>query len=93
MPGTDRGAGAGAAGSARLPDPFPDVDMKILIVGFLVLIIASLGSALFYLFNDKGNSTRTVRALTLRVGLSVVLFLLLMLAHFTGVITLRGSAL
>ncbi|MCE2948626.1 MAG: twin transmembrane helix small protein [bacterium] len=67
--------------------------MKILIVGFLVLIIASLGSALFYLFNDKGNSTRTVRALTLRVGLSVVLFLLLMLAHFTGVITLRGSAL
>ncbi len=67
--------------------------MKILIVGFLVLIIASLGSALFYLFNDKGNSTRTVRALTLRVGLSVVLFLLLMLAHFTGLITLRGSAL
>jgi hypothetical protein len=67
--------------------------MKILIVGFLVLIIASLGSALFYLFNDKGNSTRTVRALTLRVGLSVLLFVLLMLAHFSGLITLRGSAL
>lgn len=67
--------------------------MKILIVGFLVLILASLGSALFYLFNDRGNSTRTVRALTLRVGLSVVLFLLLMLAHFSGLITLRGSAL
>jgi hypothetical protein len=66
--------------------------MKILIVGFLVLIIASLGSALFYLFNDKGNSTRTVRALTLRVGLSVLLFGLLMLAHFSGLITLRGSA-
>ncbi len=67
--------------------------MKILIVGFLVLILASLGSALFYLFNDRGNSRRTVRALTLRVGLSVVLFLLLMLAHFSGLITLRGSAL
>lgn len=67
--------------------------MKILIVGFLVLILASLGSALFYLFNDRGNSTRTVRALTLRVGLSVLLFVLLMLAHFTGLITLRGSAL
>ena len=60
--------------------------MKILIVGFLV-------SALFYLFSDRGNSTRTVRALTLRVGLSVILFLLLMLAHFSGLITLRGSAL
>jgi len=67
--------------------------MKLLIVGFLVLIIASLGSALYYLFNDKGGSTRTVRALTWRVGLSLVLFLLLMLAHFTGLITLRGSAL
>jgi hypothetical protein len=67
--------------------------MKILIVGFLVLILASLGSALFYLFSDRGNSTRTVRALTLRVGLSVILFLLLMLAHFSGLITLRGSAL
>ena len=67
--------------------------MKILIVGFLVLIFASLGSALFYLFSDRGNSTRTVRALTLRVGLSVILFLLLMLAHFRGLITLRGSAL
>ena len=67
--------------------------MTILIVGFLVLILASLGSALFYLFNDRGNSTRTVRALTLRVGLSVALFLLLMLAHFRGLITLRGSAL
>ncbi|MCA3071846.1 MAG: twin transmembrane helix small protein [Rhodocyclaceae bacterium] len=67
--------------------------MTILIVGFLVLILASLGSALFYLFNDRGNSTRTVRALTLRVGLSVALFLLLMLAHFSGLITLRGSAL
>lgn len=67
--------------------------MKILIVGFLVLILASLGSALFYLFNDRGNSNRTARALTLRVGLSVVLFLLLMLAHFSGLITLRGSAL
>jgi hypothetical protein len=58
-----------------------------------VLIFASLGSALFYLFSDRGNSTRTVRALTLRVGLSVILFLLLMLAHFSGLITLRGSAL
>ena len=58
-----------------------------------MLIFASLGSALFYLFSDRGNSTRTVRALTLRVGLSVILFLLLMLAHFSGLITLRGSAL
>lgn len=67
--------------------------MKLLIVGFLVLIIASLGSALYYLFNDKGGSTRTVRALTVRVALSLALFMLLMLAHFTGLITLRGSAL
>ncbi len=65
--------------------------MNILIVGFLVLILASLGSALYFMLNDKGGSTRTVRALTLRVGLSLALFLLLMLAHFSGLITLRGT--
>jgi len=65
--------------------------MNILIVGFLVLILAILGSALYFMLNDRGGSTRTVRALTLRVGLSLALFLLLMLAHFSGLITLRGS--
>ncbi len=58
--------------------------MKIVIVIFLVLILFSLGSALFYLMRDKGGSNRTVKALTLRIGLSLSLFLLIMASHYLG---------
>ncbi len=64
----------------------------MVILLFLLLIVASLASAMLFMVKDKGGaSTRTVRALTLRVGFSLALFLLLMLAHYTGVLTLRGS--
>ena len=60
--------------------------MKIVVIIFLLLILASLGSALFYLVTDRGQSKRTARALALRVGLSVTLFLLLMAGHYFGFI-------
>lgn len=60
--------------------------MKIFVVAVLVLILASLGSALFYLVRDKGSSDRTVKALTVRVGLSISLFLLLMAGYYFGFI-------
>lgn len=60
--------------------------MKIVVILFLLLILASLGSALFFLVNDRGQSKRTVRALALRVGLSVSLFLLLMAGYYFGLI-------
>ena len=60
--------------------------MKIVAVLFLLFIIASLGSALYYLVKDKGNSTRALKALTLRIGLSVVLFAMLMLGFYFGII-------
>ena len=47
---------------------------KIIIVLFLFIIIGSLFSGLFYLVRDKGTSERTVRALTVRISLSVLLF-------------------
>lgn len=60
--------------------------MKIVIVAFLVLIVASLGSALYYLLKDKGTGQRTVKALTLRVVFSIALFLLLMAGYWFGLI-------
>ena len=36
--------------------------MKIVIVLFLLFILGSLGSALYFLVRDKGHSERTVRA-------------------------------
>jgi hypothetical protein len=61
--------------------------IKILIIIALVGIVASLGSALFHLSSSKGDPQKMVRALTIRVGLSVALFILLMVAWYNGLIT------
>jgi len=50
----------------------------------LVLIVASLASALVFIYRDKGGSTRALKALALRVGLSVALFAFLMLGYYFG---------
>ncbi|MEO6562523.1 MAG: twin transmembrane helix small protein [Nitrosospira sp.] len=62
--------------------------MKIVVVLFLFLILASLASALYYMVKDKGHGTRAVRSLTLRIGLSLFLFGLLMLGTYLGFIPL-----
>ena len=57
--------------------------MKILVAIAFIFIIASLGSALVFLMKDKGGSQRAVKALAFRVGFSVALFILILLAaHF-----------
>jgi hypothetical protein len=61
--------------------------LKIIVILFLVFIVGSLFSALYFLVRDKGQGTRTVKALTVRVTLSVILFALLMLGIYTGFIT------
>jgi hypothetical protein len=61
--------------------------IKILVIATLFAIIASLGSALFHLSRGKGDPKKMVRALTVRVGLSVALFILLMLAWYNGLIS------
>jgi uncharacterized membrane-anchored protein len=63
---------------------------KIIVVLFLFAIIGSLGSGLYYLVRDKGSSDRTVRALTVRISLSVLLFILLMVAYATGLLQPHG---
>lgn len=63
---------------------------KIIVILFLLAIVGSLGSGLFFLMKDKGSSDRTVRALTVRISLSVVLFLLLMVAYATGLLQPHG---
>ena len=56
----------------------------------LFIIIGSLFSGLFYLIRDKGTSERTVRALTVRISLSVLLFILLMIGYATGLLQPHG---
>ena len=64
--------------------------MKIYVAIAFVLIITSLGSALFYLMRDKGQNNNTVKALAVRVGLSVALFISLLVAHWLGWIETTG---
>ena len=64
--------------------------MRIVVIAFLAIIVMSLGSAMFYLIRDKGKSDRTVKALTVRVALSLTLFVLLMLGYYFGIIPKSG---
>lgn len=61
--------------------------IKAILVLLLVFIFFSLGSALYYLVRDRDNSERIVKALTWRIGLSVVLFIFLFIAFAMGWIT------
>lgn len=64
--------------------------IKFLIVLCLVGIVLSLGSGLFHLVNDKGQSRKMVRALTVRIVLSVALFVLLFIGWSQGLIQPHG---
>jgi cytochrome bd-type quinol oxidase subunit 2 len=59
---------------------------KSLIVVVLLAIVASLGSGLFFMLNDKGRSKRMVNSLTVRISLSVALFILLFVGWYFGLI-------
>ena len=61
------------------------MEFKYLVIVILVLIIISLGKALFHLSSSKpGDSSRMVKALAWRIGLSVFLFVLLLVAYTQG---------
>ena len=63
--------------------------MKFLVVVLLFLVLVSLFSALFFMYRDKGNSRRMVTALTLRIVLSVAIFLILIGSYYFGLIPQR----
>ena len=66
--------------------------MKLIIIVFLIGIFFSLGSALYFLVKDKGRSDRTVKALTWRIALSLVLFSFLLIAFALGWMTPHSLA-
>jgi hypothetical protein len=65
---------------------------KIPVILVLVFIIFSLGQGMYYLAKDDGeeDKTRVVRALTVRIVLSLTLFGLLMVGYFTGLLQPHG---
>ena len=60
--------------------------MRFVVLVFLAFILFSLLSAGYFLVRDRGQSRRTVKALTIRVVLSIALFALLLLGFKLGFI-------
>ena len=58
--------------------------MQIIIAIAFVLIIASMASALYFMMHDRGRTKRMVWSLATRVGLSISLFLFILIAHWLG---------
>ena len=64
--------------------------MRYVVILAFLGILGSLASALYYLMHDKGGTNRTVNALTVRIGLSIALFLFVLFAHYMGWIESTG---
>ncbi len=63
---------------------------KLVIIGFLLVIVYNLGAGCYYMIYDKGASTRTVRALTWRIALSLALIVLIGIGIKFGYIQPHG---
>ena len=59
---------------------------RLIIVIILVAILTSLFSGMYFMIKDRGQSTRNVKALSIRIGLSIFLFILLIIAYLPGII-------
>ena len=58
--------------------------MKIVILVLLLAVVASLFSGLYFVYKDKGTTNRAVISLTIRIALSVLVFLLLIGSYYFG---------
>ena len=63
---------------------------QILVVVFFIAIVYNLGAGLYFMMHDKGQTDRTVKALTRRIALSVLLIVLVMLGIWAGIIRPHG---
>jgi hypothetical protein len=63
---------------------------KTIVVTILAIIVFSLFTALYSMFKGKGQGDAVVKALTIRIGLSISLFIMLMIGAYFGVITPHG---
>ncbi len=59
---------------------------KLVIILMLIGVVGSLFSGLFFLYRDRGAGVRAAKALTLRIGLSIAIFVLLLIGFRFGLI-------
>jgi hypothetical protein len=64
--------------------------MKIVILILLLAVIVSLFSGLYFVYKDKGQTNRAVISLTIRIALSVLVFVILIGSYYFGWIPQGG---
>ena len=64
--------------------------MRIVVVILVLAVIASLFASLFFVYKDKGTTSRAVISLTIRVALSVLIFLILIGSYYFGLVPAHG---
>ena len=64
--------------------------MRIVIFLLLLVVLASLFSGLYFVYQDRGTTNRAVIALTIRIAVSVLVFVILIASYYLGWITERG---
>ncbi|MEI6414348.1 MAG: twin transmembrane helix small protein [Pseudomonadota bacterium] len=69
-----------------------DMLLKLPVIFVLVFIVFTLFQGMYYLAKDDGETdkTRVVKALTVRIVLSLMLFGMLLLGHFFGLLQPHG---
>ena len=65
--------------------------VKVLIVIVLLFIVFNLGAGMVYMLLDKGKGDRTVNALTRRIAISILLFVLLLIGMATGLVPYNSN--
>ncbi|MBX2879789.1 MAG: twin transmembrane helix small protein [Granulosicoccus sp.] len=65
--------------------------IKFIVLLLLGFVIVSLFSGLYFLVKDKGQTNRTVNALSIRIGLSILVIVIVMVAGVTGIIEMNPS--
>jgi hypothetical protein len=63
--------------------------MRIIILILVFAVLASLFAGLYFVYKDKGQTNRAVISLTIRIGLSIVIFLILIGSYYFGLIPQR----
>ena len=66
------------------------VIFKIVVILLIIAVFVSLTGGMFFLVQDKGRGNRTVKSLTVRIVLSITLFVMLIVGFATGLIKPHG---
>lgn len=64
--------------------------MRIVVLILVLAVLASLFAGLFFVYKDKGTTNRAVISLTIRVALSIIVFLILIGSYYFGLVPKQG---